>query len=263
MRKYLKIIWIFSKVNLQNEMAYRPSFFLAVIGKTTRMLILILVFQVIYFNTPLLAGWEYKDIFLLAITYLTIESIIITTFHRNLSYYLPDLIKKGNFDFVLTKPLNPLFYSSFRIIDSMDLTSSFLVIFLWYHYFTHYAGTFSLLSLILYLLLLGLGLIFLFSLLVIIASSAFWTVNATGLGRFFEEIVRTGRFPTDVFKGAFSFLFLYVFPIALIATVPSKAFLGTIDWRYLAYLAVFTFIFTLISKRVWNHALRHYSSASS
>jgi len=50
MKKYLKIIWIFSKVNLQNQMAYRPSFFLAVLGKATRMLILILLFRVIYFR---------------------------------------------------------------------------------------------------------------------------------------------------------------------------------------------------------------------
>jgi len=194
---------------------------------------------------------------------LTVESTILTTFHRNLSYYLPDLLKKGDFDFLLTKPLNPLFYSSFRIIDLMDLTSSSLVIFLWYYYFTHYASAFSFLSFILYLILLGFGLIFLFSLLVIFASSAFWTINATGLGRFFEDIIRTGRFPTDVFKGAFSFLFLYVFPIATIATVPSKAFLGTTNWPYYVYLVVFTFILTLISKKVWNYALKHYSSASS
>jgi ABC-2 type transport system permease protein len=221
------------------------------------------MFQVIYFNTPLLAGWRYEDIFLLIVTFLTVESLIIVTFHRNLSYYLPDLLKKGNFDFLLTKPLNPLFYSSFRIIDLMDLTSSILVVYLWYYYFVHYAASFSFFQVVLYLILIICSLVFIFSLLVIIASTAFWTINATGLGRFFENLVRVGRFPTDIFRGVFSFLFLYVFPIGIIATVPSKALLGLSNWHYHIYVILFTGILFWISKKVWNYALKNYSSASS
>ena len=263
MKKYLKIIWVFSRVNLQNQMAYRPSFFLAVLGKTLRMLILILLFQVIYFNTPLLAGWKFEEIFLLIVTFLTIESIIIITFHRNLSYYLPYLIRKGEFDFLLTKPLNPLFHVSFRIIDLMDLTSALMVVYLWYYYFAHYASSISFLQILLYLVFIICALIFIFSLLVIIASSAFWTINATGLGRFFENLIRVGRFPTDIFRGIFSFLFLYIFPIGIVATVPSQILLGTVSWLYLFYLILFTAVLYLISQKVWHYALKHYSSASS
>lgn len=244
-------------------MAYRPSFFLAVLGKTTRMLIYILMFQVIYFNTPLLAGWKYEEIFLLIVTFLTIETLVITTFHRNLAYYLPDLLKKGDFDFLLTKPLNPLFYSSFRIIDLMDLTSSLLVIYLWYYYFTHYAAAISVWQALLFIILMICSLIFIFSLLVIVASTAFWTINATGLGRFFEEIIRIGRFPTDIFRGIFSFLFLYVFPVGIVATVPAKAFLGLNSWYYFVYVLLFTGLLFWLGKKIWTHALKHYSSASS
>lgn len=250
-------------MNLQNEMAYRPSFFLAVIGKTTRMLILLLFFQVIYFNTPLLAGWKYEEIFLLVLTFLTVESIVISTFHRSLSYYLPDLLKKGEFDFLLIKPINTFFYTAFRIIDAMDLTSSLLIIYLWFYYFTHYHPQLTLLSVLVYLILILVSIIFILSLLTIIASTAFWTINATGLGRFFEDLVRVGRFPTDIFRGFFSFIFLYILPIGIIATAPTKALLGVNNWLYLGYAILFTGALFLISRKVWNYALKHYSSASS
>lgn len=263
MKKYFRILCIFSKISLQNQMAYRPSFILAIVGKAIRMLILILAFQVIYLNTPLLAGWKYEEIFLLIVTFLTIESIIILTFHRNLSYYLPDMLRNGQFDFLLTKPLNSLFYTSFRVVDLMDLTSFVLVIYLWYYYFTHYAPIFTIWQIVLYLGLIVCALIFVFSILVIIASTAFWTINTDGLGRLFENIVRIARFPTDVFRGIFSILFLYVFPIGIVATLPSKLLLGTINWYYLIYAVIFTGALFLISRKVWNHAINHYSSASS
>ena len=263
LKRHLKIIWIFSKISLQNQLAYRPSFWLAIIGKTTRALILILMFQVIYLNTPLLAGWKYEQIFLLIVTYLTVESIIIITFHRNLSYYLPNLIRRGNFDFLLTKPINSLFYTSFRVIDFMDLTSFSIVICLWYYYFTHLAPSFSGWQIVLYLILMICAVIFVFSLLTIIASTAFWTINSDGLGRFFENIVRIARFPTDIFRGALGFIVLYIFPLGIISTVPTKLLLGTTTWYYLLYVILFSMVLFAVSQKVWSLAIKHYSSASS
>lgn len=248
---------------MQNQLAFRPSFILAIIGKVARALILILMFQVIYFNTPLLAGWKYEEIFLLLVTFLTIESIIIITFHRNLSYYLPNLLRKGNFDFILTKPLSPLFQTSFRVIDFMDLASFTVVAYLWYYYFSHYAPAFSFGQIIFYLLLLVNALFFIFSLLTIIATSAFWTINTDGLGRLFENIIRIARFPTDIFRGLVGFIFLYLFPIGMISTVPSKFLIGTIKWYYLLYLILFNIFLFLASQKVWRFGLKHYSSASS
>lgn len=244
-------------------MAYRPSFFLAIIGKVVRMLFLILFFQVIYMYTSVLSGWSFKEIFLLAITYLTVESVMIITFHRNLSYYLPDYLRKGDFDFLLTKPINLLFYTSFRIIDLMDSVSAVTIIYLWYYYISYYSLSLSFASSVLYIVFIFCAIVFVFSLLVVIASTAFWTINATGLGRFFENLIHTARFPTSIYRGFLSTLFLYIFPIGFVANVPSEVFLGKANPWYLGYALCFTFVFFFISQKIWNLALRRYSSASS
>lgn len=262
-KKYLKLLWVFGKLNLQNQLAYRPSFYLAVIGKTLRMLLLIFTFRILYIHTPFLAGWSYPDVFLLTTTYLTVETLLAGTFHRNLSYYFPDLLRKGTFDFLLTKPVNTLFFTSFRIIDFMDLASGTFVLILWYHYLTRFAPSITVSSILLYLLFFLFALVFLYSFLLIIASTAFWTINATGLGRFFEDLTRVARFPSDVFQGIPRLIIQFIFPIGIVATVPSQILLGVVQWPYLVYLTIFTVLLFLTSQQIWRFALKHYSSASS
>lgn len=263
MKKYLKVFWQFAKISLMNQMAYRPSFFLAVIGKICRMILVLIFFQVIYFNVSQIVGWDYKQIVLLVLTYISIESIAIVTFHRNLFYHFPDLLRKGTFDFIITKPVNTLFYTSFRIIDLMDLTSSFIIVFFWVYFLKKFSFNFSFESIILYILLVANALLFLFTLTLLVASLSFWTIMGTGLGRFFENVMRIARYPTDIFKGVFKFLLIYIIPISVIATVPVKTLLGFITWPYLIYAFGFTLILFLISLKFWNFALRHYTSASS
>lgn len=263
LKKYLKILWHFAKASLMQQMAYRPSFILAVIGKATRMAILLLFFHVIYFNTPLLAGWEYKQILLLVATYLTIESLIIITFHRNLAYYFPDLLRKGNFDFLLTKPVNTLFYTSLRVIDLMDLTSFLVPVGLWIYILASYSYEIGAVNLLLYLVLVINALIFLFAFLLLIASTAFWTINSTGLGRFFENIVRIARYPSDIFQGLARLIFLYIMPISVVTTLPVKSLLNIISWPHIIYAFVFTLVLLICALAFWKYALKHYSSASS
>jgi ABC-2 type transport system permease protein len=137
MKKYFRIFWQFAKISLMNQMAYRPSFFLAVIGKTFRIAILLIFFKVIYLSIKNIAGWDFNEILALTATYLTVEFFAVITFHRNLFYQLPWLIRRGNLDFILTKPINPLFHTSFRVVDMFDLTSFAPVLFLWAYIVFH------------------------------------------------------------------------------------------------------------------------------
>jgi ABC-2 type transport system permease protein len=262
-RRYGRLIYIFTSANFQRQLAYRPSFFLAVIGKILRMALLLLFFNTLFQYTPLLAGWKYQDIFLLFTIYLTVESMMISTFHRNLSFYLPELLRKGSFDFLLTKPVSSLWYASFRVIDLMDLTSALFVIYLWIYYFVNFGESIGFVSLLFLVFWMGVALFFIYSLLVIISSTAFWTINATGIGRLFEDVVKIGRYPTNIFQGALHVIVLFIFPIGIIANLPADVLLHRGEWWYVGYALLFCGIIWLISRKIWQLAMRRYSSASS
>lgn len=263
MLRYLKLLYYFGRINLQQQIAYRPSFITAIIGKVLRMFLVIIFWQAIFYNIPNIKGWNFNAILILIASYLLVENIMVISFHRNLAYYLPNLIRKGEYDFILIKPINPLFYSSFRIIDFFDVFSGLAVVGLWIYIIFQVSLPLSWLAFLLYLLALVLALGFIYSLMVLLSSSTFWTITSQGIGRFFEEVIRTAQFPTDIFKGTLRTIFLFVFPIIGIATLPAKIFQGQINWHLLAYFAIFVIILVFISIKFWFWALKHYSSASS
>lgn len=262
--RYLKLLLLFSKQNFKRQLAYRPSFITAVVGKILRMVLVIVFWQAIFYNIPEIKGWNFNNILVLIASFLLIENIASITFHRNLAYYFPSWIRKGDFDRVLTQPINPLFYSSFAVIDFFDLFSSLAIIALWIYIIIQVTLPFSFLALIVYLIALGLALGFLYGLMVFLSSSTFWTITSTGIGRFFEEVIRTSQFPTDIFKGTFRTVLLYIFPLVGVATLPTKIFQGQFNqWPLLLYFGAFVILLLLISIKIWFWALKHYSSASS
>lgn len=160
----------------------------------------------------------------------------------------------------MTKPLSPLFYISFRVIDLMDIFSSIFVWSLWIWFFLRFDLNFVSLNILSYLGLLVCAVIFIFSLSLILASTAFWTLITSGLGRFFENLTRIARFPTDIFRGAAKVLLVYVLPVSIISTIPTKALLGLIDWPHILFAFGFTAVLFIFSLKFWKYALKHYTS---
>ena len=172
-----------------------------------------------------MAGWNYSEILVLAASYFSIEAIVLVAFHRNLIYWFPQRLRDGTFDGLLTKPISPLFYTSFKIIDAFDLTaSSVSVALLWWYIFSKQIIVPSLFEIGLFMFLSAIAVIFVFSLLLIVASTAFWTITTTGAGRLFESVFRAARFPGDIFKGPARIALLYILPVGLIVSVPADIF---------------------------------------
>lgn len=259
----LALLWRFTRVNLLNQLAFPSSFILAVTGKMIHMSIVILFFHVLYGFTASIAGWNERDILIVIASYLTVESLAIITYHRNLFYYFPKLLSKGEFDLMLVRPLPTLTFTAFRVIDLMDMTSFLLVIGLWWYALAHTTIVFTIGHILLFLFLLACALVSLFAIEVLLVSTAFWTLQALGLGRLTESVMRLGRYPTDLFRGGWQILVTYVLPIAVIATLPAKALRGTLHPASATIAFGITCILFAFALSFWRFALRHYSSASA
>lgn len=262
MKRYLKLLWLFAKRSLIDQMAYRGTFFLAVLGKVSRMVIPFIFFQAIFLKVPRVGGWNYQEIAVLIATYLTLESLAVITFHRNLSYYLPDSLRNGEFDFLLTKPVGTLFFSSFKAIDFFDLTSAITAVGAWIYIFKILDISINFFNFLPFFIACFIGLAFWYGLILCLASTSFWTITATGLGRFLEGIIRTSRYPATVFHGHWRNVVFYIFPLAFMSTLPAGLLLGKIQPFYLLYAFIFVSLALYLSVKFWKYALRHYQSAA-
>lgn len=261
MKKYLKLFYLYGRISFMRQMAYRPSLWLALTAKMARVFVLLLFFDFLYLYTNALASWTHEQILVLVACYFTIEFIYGITFHRNLLYWFPNQLRKGDFDFTLVKPVVPLFHTSFQAFDFFDLFSTAPVVFLWIYIFKTTEVSWPMVPLVLFFIILGL--VFMYGFTLLIASTAFWTIQATGLGRMTEHFMRVGRYPADVFTGGWKILFWYVLPVGIIATLPAKIWFSMVDISYAAYTFFITIALFAAALGLWRHGLRHYQSASS
>ena len=261
--RYLRILSLLARISLMKQMAYRSSFFLAVLGKILRVTIVLIFFQAIFLNVKEIGGWNFNEVILLYATFSLIDFLISITFHRNLIYFMPDQIRKGDYDFKIIKPINLLFYSSLESLDMMDLVSVIPTLFLLFYAFLKVGFAFSILQFLIYIFLILNALVFLYALIVLLATINFWAVQKNGLGRFYESIVRIARYPTTIYDGFWKILFIYILPISVISQVPTEGLLGKLSWQYLGYVLIFSILLLMVAIRFWKFGLKRYSSASS
>lgn len=261
--RYLRIVSLLVKTGLMQQMAYRPHFFSMLAGKVIRIVLLLLFFQAVFLKVDRIGSWGYDQVLLLFATFHVVDFLMSITFHRNLAFHLPQKVHSGDFDARMLLPVNLLFLSSLERIEWIDFASflptlGFLGYVLYRLEFAFTGG-----QLLVYLVLLVNALLFLFAAVLAIASLSFWTTQSGGLARIFDNLLKVGRYPIDMFEGFWRSVFLYILPLVLIAQLPSEALLGILSPRTVLVATAVTGLLLALALLLWRAGLERYQSASS
>lgn len=172
-------------------------------------------------------------------------------------------IRSGSFDYLLLKPADPQFLAStarfepWRIIDVVGGVGVVVLA------FVELGRVPAPLDVARGVLLLAAGALVMYGLWVMMVSAAFWVMRLDNLPYLLSSVFDTARWPIDIFKGAWRFVFTYVLPLAVMTMYPARAILGDIDsGTMLACLAGAAAVVTL-ARLVWRAAIANYTSASS
>jgi ABC-2 type transport system permease protein len=245
------------------QMAYRPHFFMMVLGKIIRIGLLFLFFQAIFLQIDRIGQWTFDQVLLLFATFHMVDFLMSITFHRNLSFYLPHLVQTGELDSRMILPANHLFWVSFENIDLMDFFSFVPSLAFLGYVFYRLDFAFTWAQAIAYTGLIINALVFLYSLNLIIATISFWTTQSYGMGRILDNLLKIGRYPLDIFEGFWKIFFIYFLPLVLVAQLPTQALLQTLSFKFILFAFCITGISLFIALNFWNIGLRNYLSASS
>lgn len=245
------------------QMVYRPHFFMMICGKVIRMGLLLFFFQAIFLKIDRLGQWSYDQVLLLFATFHIVDYLISVTFQRNLAFHLPDLIKTAQLDARIVLPVNLLFIVSFEKIDLMDFFSFIPCLGFLFYVLHRMDFAFPFFQVVAYVVLLVNAIVFLFAIILAIATVSFWTIQSYGLARIFDNLMRIGRYPLDIFEGFWKIVFIYILPLVLIAQVPSKALLHTLSPSFVVLSLGATVVLLLLSLGFWKRGLKNYSSAST
>jgi ABC-2 type transport system permease protein len=115
----------------------------------------------------------------------------------------------------------------------------------------------------LFVLMVILGAIMLYSVWMAMITSAFWFVRVDNISELIYSFFEAGRFPVSVFRGVVRFTLTFIVPIAFMTTFPAAVLLDKLDWRYLWLAVPLALSFFGLSVWFWRFALQFYTSASS
>lgn len=261
MKKYYKIWKQLTACAAGSYLTNRIDSLTYFIGKLARFVFFLILIFTIFKYTDKMAGYAKYQVVLFFLIF-NFMDVLAQAFFRGIYYFKND-IKLGNFDYVVSKPVNPLFYSLSRMTDILDIIFLFPTIAL--IFFTAAKLSINLFSLnaLLFLLLTAASLIIILGIHIISAAVTIWTMESENLIWFYRESMTIGRFPPEIYSPLIQFVFTYIMPVIVIVSFPAKALLGIISFSSVIIALVMAALFLLFSLLIWNAGLRHYSSASS
>lgn len=267
---YLQVWLTFARNSLVRELTFRGNFLIEVITGAFWFTAQIVLFDIIYRHVPTIQDWSREEYFAFMATGMLINAFVEMLFMPNCAEF-SELVRKGDLDFILLKPIDPQFLISLQQVDlsmcaQMVLASSLLGYSLWS------AGvTVTFISVLIYLLLIVTGVAFFYSLMIALASTSVWLGRNQGLYDFWFYITIFARYPQNVYRqpglvDIIWFTFSFVLPILLVVTVPARVLLQKSlepNVYVLVIAPAVTLLLLFVSRRVFNWSLEHYRSASS
>jgi ABC-2 type transport system permease protein len=103
----------------------------------------------------------------------------------------------------------------------------------------------------------------LYSLWILVISASFYVIRIDNLAYLFTAVFDAARWPVQVFRGVWRFLFTFVVPLALMTTYPAMAILGTLELEVALLSLGGALVFAALARALWRRAIGSYTSASS
>lgn len=272
---YLRVLWIFIRNNLVRAMSFRANFLIECISSTSWILMNIGFYVLVFQHVPVLVegtGWGKFEFFVFLATTMLVNSVVQAFFMPNAQEF-SELIRTGNLDFALLKPIDTQFLISLSRIEWSALANfcvglGLLGYSLWK--LTTRADAPLVIApivLILYPFYLLCGITILYSLMISLAATSIWLGRNQTLYNFWFYITNFSRYPMEIYESflPLQWFFTFIIPVLVVVNVPARMMALPLSGEWLLPLfAVFAAFGSLLASRfIFTMALRSYRSASS
>ncbi|HVO04033.1 MAG TPA: ABC-2 family transporter protein [Candidatus Cybelea sp.] len=261
MNRLLHLVRAFWANSLALDLEYRIDFLISAVTALCSFGAGLLVLDVMFRYTQSLGGWDFHQALALYGIYLLLEEFATGFLAFNIGE-VPELIRRGDLDFILLKPENSQLQVSIRHFRIVGLPAYLLALgILIYAMVEMHSVTVPNLVLLIAFLICAMAIIY--AIWALLHTLAFWLVRVENISQIFFGVFKVARFPIGAFPGAMRIIFTVVIPITFMTTVPASAAAGILDWRLGLASPVIAVVGLWLSHRFWQFALRHYTSASS
>jgi ABC-2 type transport system permease protein len=260
--KTLKLVWIFFRISLMNEMAYRANFFIQIVESMLGMVTALGSVFIIFEQTDSLAGWNRSELISLLGVYFIILGSINLMISPSLNKFMEDIVE-GKLDFTITKPRDAQLLVSvqeFRVWKLLDVVLGIVVLSVGLGERVTETG---IMDSIYFLVALTTAAIIIYSFWIILATMAFWFIRIENILQIFWAMYVAGRWPVGIYPDWLRWILTVIVPIAFAVTVPAEAMTGKLEIETLLASVLLALTLAFVSRRFWLYGIRFYSGASA
>ena len=269
---YLPVLLTFARNSLVREMSFRFNFIAHVVTSliwtSLQLLLYLLVFN---FASEIGkgSGWTQYPYYAFLGTVWIINAMMQSTVMPSVREF-SELIRTGNLDFVLLKPIDTQFLVSLQRMDWGALSNLFfgLALVVYSLIKMDYMPTYM--QMLMYPVFLLCGLSIFYSLLLALATTSVWMGRNQSMDDFWFYIATFSRHPLEIYTGPLGLPLRYVFtflvPILLVINIPARLMARPFeqaDLPLIGYTVLAALVSLGVSRLVFNFALKGYRSASS
>jgi len=260
--RYFSLYCAFLRHNLKNEMMYRTDFIINVGMDIFFMLVNVVFFSIVYGNVEMIGDWNFHQTLILVGTVGIVRELAYLTFRKGF-LELGNYVRTGNFDVMLTAPMNASAHLAFRHVSLTESLGEGLMGLVLVGYGFVHLGETGLANISLYLLMLINSLAIYYGFCLIVNSLVFWLVKSQELNTVVYYFINTARYPRDIYHGLGKAIFTVIIPSSLIATTPAAILVGRAEPDLILLTLSVAAVFLSLGIFVWNRSINFYSSASS
>jgi ABC-2 type transport system permease protein len=257
-----RIAWLFFRVSALNELQYRVNFLVQLLKSLIALGTGIIGLEVVFSHTTSLVGWTHPDLLAVMGVYTLMGGLINISIQPNMTQLLED-VQQGTFDYVLTKPADAQLQVSVRKVQIWSVTDILLGLGVLVYAVTQLQEGPGLLQALMFVALLIMGGLMIYSFWLIMTTGAFWVVRMENILELFQGVYQAGRWPVTIYPNWLQVGLTFIVPVAFAVTVPAEDFTGRLTGATLLETLVVTVLLLALSRWFWRFGLKRYSGASS
>jgi ABC-2 type transport system permease protein len=264
--RYLRVFAACARFSLATEMSFRANFLVKLVVEALWFSILIAFCDLVFRRTQAVAGWDFHRYLFFIGCHYALAGVIETFFLENCTEFA-ELVRTGDLDLYLLRPIDEQFLITIRRIDWSAAPNILMGAFVMAFALAAIGWHFDAGLLAAFLVLFACGVAMTYSFLVLLCSLSVWMVRNQSLLEMWWLFTTLMRYPREVFQGGwatpFGRFFTYIVPVMLVVSVPADTMVRTLQPQFVALTAASAVLLLVASRYFFRHALKSYRSASS
>lgn len=269
--RYFRLLGSFAKFGLINEMAFRSNFLIKLLVEVVWLAMMLVFYGTVFRQTNDIAGWTQWQFLCFLGCYFALEGVIETFFLVNCNEFT-NLVRNGDLDLYLLKPIDEQFLVSCRKVDWSTMPNFLMGMGLIVIGLSHLGWPVEWKHLVLFPVFFLCGVALAYSFLLMLMSTAVWLIRNQSLMELWWLCTTLMRYPRKIFQGPvgdpMKWIFTFILPILLVVNIPAETITDKLQstealLTSLAAILIATVVLLWISRRFFRFALQSYRSASS